>query len=292
MTSVALTTLMILLVKTSIITLMVSLGLGLELDALTEFRRRPWLILRVLLGTCVLVPLVALVLLKLPISFQMSVGARFGIALMALCPSAPLTLRKAHLQGGDRHLAALLQVAAALMAIVSIPLLTDVFRAAYQVEGWDISPKTVALQVALVQVLPLTVGLLLRRWFPKLAARWALPVQKAALLVILAVVGLILFKVFPQLLTFLNGNLVALGAMVVMTAAALAIGYGLGGKGAQERTTTALVTSMRNPGLALLFAVTHGRDVPGVKLAIITYLLTTILASIPFLRWLRAQGAS
>jgi hypothetical protein len=47
----------------------------------------------------------------------------------------------------------------------------------------------------------------------------------------------------------------------------------------------ALVTSMRNPGLALLFAVTHGSGVTGLKLAIVTYLLVTILASIPFLRW-------
>ena len=80
---------------------------------------------------------------------------------------------------------------------------------------------------------------------------------------------------------------VAVAAMVMMTAAALGIGYGLGGGGGGEETrlTTALVTSMRNPGLALLFAVSHGPDVPGVKLAIVTYLLVTILASIPFLRW-------
>jgi BASS family bile acid:Na+ symporter len=286
-----LTTALILLVKTSIITLMVSLGLGLDVESLAIFRHRPWLILRSLLGTCVLVPLVALLLLKLPISFQMSPGARYGIALMALSPSAPLTLRKANLQGGDRHLAALLQVAAALTAILSIPVLVDAFRALYQVEGWNIGPKTVALQVAAVQVIPLTVGLLLRHWFPKFAARWAAPLQKAAFLVILTVVGLILFKVFPKLLPFLGENLVAIAAMVLMTAIALAIGYVLGGNGVEERTTTALVTSMRNPGLALLFAITHGREIPGVKLAILTYLLMTILTSIPFLRWAKREGA-
>lgn len=280
-----LTTLLILLVKASIVTLMVSLGVGLEWDALREFRHRPWLIVRAVLGTCVLVPLAALLLLKLPISFQMSVGARFGIALMALSPSAPLTLRKAHLKGGDRHLAALLQVAAALSAIISIPVLTDVFRSAYQVEGWDISPKTVALQVALVQVLPLTAGLLLRQWFPKLATRWAVPLQKAALLVTLAVMGLVLFKVLPRLLSFLAGNLVGLAAMVVMTAVALAIGTAMAGPNPEERTTTALVTSMRNPGLALLLAITHGNEVAGVKMAIVLYLLVTILATIPFLSW-------
>jgi len=284
-------TLLFLLVKASLITLMVGLGLGLEVNALTLFRNRPWLILRVLLGTCVLVPLVALVVLKLPFSFQMTPGARFGIALMALSPSAPLTLRKAGLKGGDHHLAALLQVAAALVAIVSIPLLTDVFRASYKLEGWDISPTTVATQVALVQVLPLTVGLLLRHRWPDFGARWALPIQKAAFLVSMAAVGLILFKVFPQLLWFFQANPMAIPVMALMTGAALVLGYLLGGDGPVERTTTALVTSMRNPGLALLFAITHGEAIPGVKLAIVSYLLVTILGSIPFLRGSRRKGA-
>lgn len=283
------TTLLILLVKTSLITLMVGLGLGLQLDALTLFRHRPWLIVRVLLGTCVLLPLAALVLLKLPFSLAMSPAARFGIALMALSPSAPLTLRKAHLQGGDRHLAALLQVAAALVAIVSIPLLTDLFRAVYQVHGWDISPTMVAKQVALVQVLPLTAGLLLRRFFPGFGARWALPIQKAAFVVNLSVLGVILFKVLPKLLTYVRGNGASIPLMMLLAAIALAMGYALGGNGPEERTTTALVTSMRNPGLALLFAITHGRELPEVKLAILTYLLVTILASLPFLRWSHAR---
>lgn len=287
----SLTTALLLLVKASIITLMVSLGLGLKLESLTLFHRRPWLILRVLLGTCVLVPLAALLLLKLPISLQMSPGARFGIALMALSPSAPLTLRKTNLQGGDRHLAALLQVAAALTAILSIPVLVDVFRATYHVEGWDITPETVAKQVALVQVLPLAAGLLLGHWFPQFAARWAKPIQQAALFTNLAAIGLVLFKVAPSLLSFLQSNLLAMAAMVVMSAIALAAGYLLGGGGVQERRTTALVTSMRNPGLALLFAITHGRDVAGVKMAIITYLLVTILTSMPFLSWSKRQQA-
>jgi hypothetical protein len=94
------------------------------------------------------------------------------------------------------------------------------------------------------------------------------------------------------LFTFLQGNLFAIVVAALMTAIALAIGYLLGGRTAEERTTTALVTSMRNPGLALLFAITHGKELVGVKLAILTYLLVTILASIPFLRWSKAHAHS
>jgi BASS family bile acid:Na+ symporter len=284
-------TLVILLVKTSIVTLMVSLGLGLDLNAMALFRHRPWLILRVVFGTCVLVPLVALVVIQLTMGPQLTPGSRLGIALMALSPSAPLTMRKARLQGGDPHLAALLQVAAALVAIVSIPLLADLFRTVFEVDGWDISPQTVAQQVGLVQVLPLSLALLLRRWQPQRAPLWAVPLQKGAFLTMLSAVTIILVLLFPDLLAFATSNLLALLAMVVMTACALAIGWALAGSGPEERLTTALVTSMRNPGLALLFAITFGKGLPGVKLAIVSYLLITILASIPFLRWSKAQRA-
>ncbi|MFN9645665.1 MAG: bile acid:sodium symporter family protein [Cyanobacteriota bacterium] len=277
--------LLILPIKASLITLMIALGLGLRPHRLAEHRQRPWLVLRGVLGSCVLVPLVALALLKLPVSQSMSAGARLGIALMALCPSAPLTLRKAGVQGGDAHLAAVLQVAAALGAVVSVPLLSDVFRASFPVQGWAIQPGQVAWQVGLVQVLPLAAGVLLGHWRPRLAARWAVATQKAALLMTLIVVGLVFGLVLPQLVSFLRANLLAIGAMVAMTTAALGIGYGLGGGEPQGRLTMALVTSMRNPGLALLLAVTHGSDVLGLRLAIVTYLLVTLLVSIPFLRW-------
>lgn len=279
------TTLLLALIKVSLISLMIALGLQLRPHRLVAQQRRPWLVLRVVLGSCVLVPLVGLLLLKLPLSQQLSPGARLGIALMALCPSAPLTLRKAGAKGGDANLAAVLQVTAGLMAVVSIPLLSDVFQDVFQVRGWDLRPGLVALQVGLVQVLPLSAGLLLGRWKPELGARWAAPVQRIAMGITLTVVGIILVQVLPQLSTFVWTNPLAIPAMAAMTAAALAIGYGLGGADRNERLTTALVTSMRNPGLALLFAVSHGRDIPGLKLAIVTYLLVTILASIPFLRW-------
>ena len=74
----------------------------------------------------------------------------------------------------------------------------------------------------------------------------------------------------------------------LMVLASLVIGLLLAGRSPQERITTSLVTSMRNPGLALLFASLYGQDLPGVKLGILAYLLTTVILSIPFLRWRRS----
>ena len=273
-----------LLVSTTLFTIMLALGISLRPEALQQWTCRPGLLFRALIGSCLLVPLVALLLLQTPWSYALTEPARYAVALMALCPSAPLTLRKAGKSGGDRQLAGLLQVGAALGAIVSVPLMAAGFRAIFGIEGWNIEPGTVAVQVARVQVLPLAIGLLLRQVAPSLANRLESPIDKLANILLLLLILVVLIKAGPILLPFLARNLAALALMVVMVVAALAIGYVLAGNDSQERTTTSLVTSMRNPGLALLLASTHGSHLSGVKIGILAYLLITVLVSIPFLR--------
>lgn len=73
--------------------------------------------------------------------------------------------------------------------------------------------------------------------------------------------------------------------MAAMVLISLALGYGLADREPRQQVTLALVTSMRNPGLALLLANTFAPGVPAVKLGILVYLLTTVLLSVPFLRW-------
>ncbi len=274
-----------LFVGATLFTIMFALGLGLRAEAFSALRLRPALVLRVLLGSCLLVPLLALLLLHLPLAAGLSRPARLAIALMAVSPSAPLTLRKAGKSGGDRQLAGLLQSCAAMAAIVSIPLMADLFRSSFRLDGWDIGPAEVALQVGRVQILPLLAGLLLRRWRPRWADGLEGPLDRLANGLFLLLIGLVLIKSAPLLLPFLWTNRLALAFMAVMVLAALAIGALLAGPEPRERLTVSLVTSMRNPGLALLFAAIHAPDVPKVKLAVLAYLLLTVLLSVPFLRW-------
>lgn len=274
-----------LFISITIFVIMFALGVGLRGDALVVLRHRPWLFVRSLLGTCLIVPLVAMLLMKVPASMVLAKPVRFGIGLMALCPSAPLTLRKAGLKGGDRELAALLQVLAAITAIVSIPLVADLFRDAFAVQGWEIQPLHVARQVGMAQVLPLGLGLALRHWQPRLAERIVGPLNRLGNLLLLLLVVLVLAFTAHLLVPFVASQLTAIGFMAVMVVIALAVGYFSAGPDRSERTTLALVTSMRNPGLALLFANLYAPAEQSMKLTIVVYLLLTILLSVPFLRW-------
>lgn len=272
-----------LLIKISLFVLMLTLGLGLQATALQQWRQRPALFVRVLIGSCLLVPLLALVLVKFSLALPVAPPVRYGIALLALSPSAPLTLHKAGRQGGNREMAALLQVLAAIAAIVTIPLMANLFREVFSLKGWDLAHADVALQVLTVQVLPLLLGLGLRRCFPALTAKLLGPLEQLANGLLLVLLVVILSFTLPAVGSFLASNLLALPLMAAMVLLSLAIGWLLAGPDPAESTTTALVTSMRNPGLALLFASSHAPGIPAVKLAILSYVLITALVSIPFL---------
>ena len=136
----------------------------------------------------------------------------------------------------------------------------------------------------LVQGVPLALGVLVRRTRPRLAEKLEGPLDRAANLLLLVLTTLILVRSWPLLQAFLAANLPGIGCIALMVLLALAIGWLLSGPGLQERTTVAVVTSTRNPGLALLFASTHAADVSGLKLAILVYVLVTLLLSLPFLR--------
>jgi predicted Na+-dependent transporter len=281
-----------LVVTPTLFTVMLALGLSLRPESMHHWRSRPALPLRVLLGSCLLVPLVALLLLQLPWSWELSRPARHAIALMAVCPSAPLALRKAGVSGGDRQLAALLQVSAAVAAILTIPLLALLFRQTFDQDGWLIRPMEVALQVGQVQVLPLLLGVLLRRKLPGLAERLERPLEKLANLLLLLLLVVILVKAGPSLLAAVPLDPVALLAMAALIVISLGMGRLLGGDNPREGLTTALVTAMRNPGLALLFAGSHGKELPGLKVWILAYVLITLLLSIPLVRRSSCRAAA
>ncbi|MCT0218297.1 bile acid:sodium symporter [Synechococcus sp. CS-1329] len=275
------------LVGLTLFSLMFSLGLSLELDGseMRKARRRPGVLIRVLIGSCLLVPLLALLLLASPPGLALAPPARFGIALMALCPSAPLAMRKARTAGGASELAALLQVSAALLAVASIPLMAQVFRHSFAIEGWELRPEQVMVQISQVQLLPLLCGIALRRWQPALTHRFEGTAMRLANALLVLLVVLFLVALGPDLLAFVIGNGPALLVMALMTLGSLGLGALLAGRDPIARTTVPLVTSMRNPGLALLFAGIHGGGMPEIKTAILAYLLVTILVSIPFVSW-------
>ena len=147
----------------------------------------------------------------------------------------------------------------------------------------------VAGQVARVQVLPLLIGMGVRHWQAPIAERLEGPLDRFATMLLLLLVILVLLKAGPLLLSYVPSNLPALALMALMALASLALGGAMAGEQSSHRLTTALVTSMRNPGLALLFASQHGGSLPGLKLGVLVYVLVTVILTIPLMRSKRLE---
>lgn len=280
-----------LLLTATIATLMFGLGLGLRASAVAALRHRPALAVRVVLGSCLLVPLAAMLLLSLPAAATVPRGVRLAILAMAICPSAPLGMRRAGRHGGDRELAAGLQLLAAAVAVVSIPLLVELLQTALRARGWAIPPGLVALQVLALQGLPLGLGMALRWRWPEWAAGASRWIDRVGFLLLVTLVAVLLVQIGPKLVGFLAANGIALALMAALVLIATAIGGLLSGPGLEERISGAVVTSLRNPGLALLFASLYAKGIPGVILGILSYQMLTLLLTGPLLGvWRRSAG--
>jgi BASS family bile acid:Na+ symporter len=178
------------LVRLTLFLLMFSLGLTFTLQQFLAFWRKPGFVLRALMSTLVVFPLLVAVVLQIATLPQ---SAIIGLVVLAAAPGAPLTTRRITMAGGDFHPGTNLQITLAALAVITTPLILMLFDRALANIHLGISPRQVALNVAMVQGLPMGLAMLLSHYRHGLATAVALFVGKAAniLFMILAVVLLV-----------------------------------------------------------------------------------------------------
>ena len=276
---------MSLLISLALFFIMVSLGLNLPSLQFGLLKRRPGLLIRVLLATCVGMPLAALCLLWSPLGDGLSTAIKTAVMLMAICPSAPMIALKSRKLAENPELATRLQFWSACAAIISVPLWVGQLPTEAGENVWSVSNQDVAFQIFTVQLIPLLLGVSLRRWRSEWAERWNSLVQKIATVLLLVLLALILIVALPQVAPMLIGNLKGALVMLILTWIALALGFVIAGEDTVERSTVPLVLSMRNPGLALLIIQQMAPQAIDLKAAVVGYVVITAVGSAPFMKW-------
>ena len=276
---------MSLLISLALFFIMVSLGLNLPSLQFGLLKRRPGLLIRVLLATCVGMPLAALCLLWSPLGDGLSTAIKTAVMLMAICPSAPMIALKSRKLAENPELATRLQFWSACAAIISVPLWVGQLPTEAGENIWSVSNQDVAFQIFTVQLIPLLLGVSLRRWRSEWAERWNSLVQKIATALLLVLLTLILIVALPKVAPMLIGNLRGALVMLILTWIALALGFVIAGEDTVERSTVPLVLSMRNPGLALLIIQQMAPQAIDLKAAVVGYVVITAVGSAPFMKW-------
>jgi bile acid:Na+ symporter, BASS family len=267
----------------TVFTIMFGVGIGVTLTDLRWIWQRPFPMLRALCSVLIVVPLIALAVCR---SLGLPRFAEIGVVLMSISPGAPIALRRSLGAGGHRAFAPSLQICVALLAVGSLPLslwlLDFYYRGNASVSSWHI-----AKQVFVVQLLPIGLGVALRRFRGELAARLDSHVGRLGTMLLLVLALLALLDVWQ--LTVDAGPRVAT-AIVLVTLLALAAGHALGGPEPAQRTAVAISSAARNAGLALLVA-TVNKAPPQIEATVLAYLAISVFALVPYVVWRRRVGA-
>ncbi len=261
----------------TVFTIMFDLGLAIVPSEFHWVVERPGMMLKGLFSVLVAVPALAWLVAR---ALDLPRPAEIGIMLMAISPGAPVALRRSLGAGGHRSFAPALQIAVAALAVISMPLSIAAFNEYYGGTA-TVDPRNLARQVFTAQLVPLALGMLVRRVLPKRAA-WLEPKLRRAggvLLILLVVLALIdIWQVVVG-----AGLRITLG-IVLATILALIAGHLLGGPDPATRTATAISSAARNPGLALLVATLNHAS-PAVNATVLAYLVIAALTLIPYVMW-------
>jgi len=152
------------------------------------------------------------------------------------------------------------------------------------------SPGTVAAKVFKIVLLPLLLGVGVRRVVPSFAQAAAKPVGTVAtLLLVLGVLPLLFVQSRAIFSLFGNGTLLSLSAFAGI---GLIAGYWLGGPEPANRRVLGIATASRHPGLAVAMAQAN---FPQQKLALSAvglYVIISVLLSALFYRLIVRTGAA
>jgi len=270
----------IFLLQLSVFLTVCSVGLQAGLAASVWLFRRPRLLFRSLLAMNFFMPLFAVVL---AMKFALYPEVKVALVFLAVSPVPPILPRLQSKLGGSSHYICGLLASSALLSLILVPLTMELLG---KIFGRDLhgNPATIAKVMATSVLLPLILGMLIHHFHPALAQRTSKPLARIALLLLLGSASVLLVFALPGIARLVgNGTALAIAIFVLM---GTLVGHWLGGPEPANRSTLALATASRHPGLAIALAsADFPAQKPMIAAAVILYMLVKVVALIPYNSW-------
>lgn len=246
-------------VPVGLIAIMFSMGLSLRLADFAEVGRNPVAVGAGLTAQLVVMPPLALAVAWL---FALPAPMAAGLFLLAICPGGVTSNAITFAAKANVALAVVLTSLSSLITVFTIPILARWGLQHLYVGG--AAPKLSILstmaQLAIMTVIPIALGMALRKASPAFAERAAPYLRPASLIVLIVVIGLSVVASASLLLA----NLVRAGpAIWTLNALGMAIGLGLAaliGLEARDRLTIAIEAGVHNATMATLLTLSILKD--------------------------------
>ena len=260
--------------------IMIGMGLTLTPKDFREVLVAPKATLFGLLAQVLILPLAAFALAWL---MQLDPLLAVGLVIIAACPGGTTSNIFTYLGGGDVALSVVLTVLASLAAIVTLPLLTglalDVFQDASIAIQLPVGRTIISLVV--IVIVPLMVGMSMRKWTPVFAARAERFVGAFGMTVLILVIAAILLSLGDRVVTLArDGTYIAVALNII----GIAIGLGGGrllGLDLRQSFTIAIELGLKNATLGLMITLTllHSNEmsVPSAVYGVVMFVLGGLL---------------
>jgi bile acid:Na+ symporter, BASS family len=277
-----------------LIPLAISVSMGLIVFALalhasvqdaTFLLRRPGLLARSLFSMNVVMPVFAALVASF---FDLHPAIKIALLALAVSPVPPILPKKEVEAGGTPSYVIALLVAAAVFAVVLAPLAVDLLGRTFGV-AVHVPASRVAPVVLITVIVPLFLGLILRRIAAEFAARIARPVSIFATALLGVSFLPVLVGIWPSLMVMVGNGMLAVLALFTLTG--IAVGHLLGGPNHDDRTVLALATGTRHPGVALAIASVTFPEEKAVLAVLLWHLIVGAIVSLPYVSWRKRTHA-
>lgn len=275
------------LVQGSLFLLIFAVGVQTSWSDLAYVVKRPSLLLRGFVAVNLVVPVCAVLLCLIIRADRMTEA---GIVIMSVSPLAPFVVGKMLKTGADR--AYVVGGYAALMAasIVIVPATIALLGILF---GRDASVPMllIARFVGTFVALPLIAGVMIGSWSKASGRsndRTGSLLTYVAYLILLPFIATLIYRTGGAAIGLIGDG--SLAIIVLTVTAGIAAGHWLAGNDPARRMALAQAAATRHPGIAMLVARRHFED-RRVALAIILFLLTSIVVSALYAKWMTARLA-
>jgi len=260
---------------------MVSMGLSLTIQQITEPLRNTRFVVVALLANFVVPPILAFILIRV---FSLDEPLAVGLLLVSLAAGAPGLPKTAVFAKMDAAAATGLMVLLVVVTIIILPIALPLLLTGISVTFWDIASGLIILILV-----PLAVSLFVRARYPEAAASALPSFAQASNLSLLILMVLMVVLNFSDVVGLLGSfGLLASLILVVLTTAG---GYLLGRLGKAGDWLQALGAGQRNIAAAMVVATMNfGND---EIVMVVVYSLIGMLVIIPMALELgkRAKGS-
>lgn len=258
---------------------MLSMGLGLKVGQITAPLRNLRLVAMSLLANFALMPAGAVVLGRV---LRLDEPLRVGLLLLGVAAGAPFLPKLAQIAKGNLAFAVALMVLLMVITVAYLPLVLPVL-----LPGVSVNPAEIARSLVLVMLLPLAGALAVNAKLPAAAARAKPVFDRLSSLGLILVVLLLVVVNFNDVLSVFGTHAILAGLLFI--ALGYAVGWALGGPGADTRLVLGLGTAARNIAPALVVGSQSFSD-PSVAVMVVVVAIVSLLILLPLSRALARNG--